>query len=351
VKKSALLGCGIWFCLILGSAYAQGPAAGVVLSRVNDGVVAEHAEMIGTLYFETAGHLSVEEGGRVLSVHFREGDKVKKGDVLLRLDSRVLETQLGLQRARLAQLDVRMEHSRKNLDRYTELFRKEATSEATYDELRFTYAGLEKEREAQLREIEILKIRLEKYEIRAPFDGLVLEKSVDVGDWSQPGQPFCRLGKLDELFVQVAVAESVVRFAEKGARLPVLLHAYAFEGTGVMEGIRPVADPKTKNVVLRLRFPYTGPLAENMSVTVRVPVSEKRAAILAPRDALVRSPGGDGVYVIEEGKALFMPVTVLTYEGRQMGLLANGLKSGMSVVVEGNERLRPGQAVSVRGER
>jgi multidrug efflux pump subunit AcrA (membrane-fusion protein) len=57
------------------------------------------------------------------------------------------------------------------------------------------------------------------------------------------------------------------------------------------------------------------------------------------------------VYVIEEGKALFMPVTVLTYEGRQMGLLANGLKSGMSVVVEGNERLRPGQAVSVRGER
>ena len=91
-------------------------------------------------------------------------------------------------------------------------------------------------------------------------------------------------------------------------------------------------------------------LAENMSATVFVSSSLKKQLFIIPRDALVKFQGKDFVYTIKEGKASILPVNIVTYLGDKIGVDNPYFEDGMSVVIEGNERLRPDQPVIVAGE-
>jgi len=325
------------------------PPAMVKTVKAIEGTRAAHAQMTGTLYFEKTSRVSPEEAGRVTVVNFSEGDRVAKGDILVRMDSQILETELALQKARLAQADIRIEKTKLNLNRHTLLFQKDVATKSGYDDLRLTHEEMKQERIALSRQVDILKIRLSKYIVKAPFDGIVLTKETEAGEWVQPGSLLCKLGALDALYAQVPVAEHLAGFTRTNDRLNLTLNAFNKEISGVVEGIRPMADPKTKNISLKLRLNYNGPMAVNMSVTVVVPVAPKRRLILLPRDALVQPRGKDTVYAIKENKAMALPVKVLYSNGDQIGVSAQGLKAGMVVVTQGNERLKPGQTVMIQG--
>lgn len=111
------------------SAIAQegGPPARVQTVAVRQEMKAATAEMTGTLYFERTSRVSPEVSSRITAVTFREGDRMQKGDVLIRLDTEILEKELALERARLAQVKIRLEKSKLNLDRQTRLFQSNAT--------------------------------------------------------------------------------------------------------------------------------------------------------------------------------------------------------------------------------
>ena len=94
-------------------------------------------------------------------------------------------------------------------------------------------------------------------------------------------------------------------------------------------------------------MPYHPGMIRNMSATVEVPSGESQLMLLLPRDALVRNGGADSVYTVENGKAKLVSVTVLTRRGDQAGVASPSLKSGMKVVVDGNDRLQPDQPVMV----
>ena len=92
-------------------------------------------------------------------------------------------------------------------------------------------------------------------------------------------------------------------------------------------------------------------VAENMSATVHVPTSEKKTLSMIPRDALIKFQGKDFVYTVKEGKAAILPINIVTYMGSMVGADNPYFVEGMAVVVEGNERLRPDQPVTVAGEK
>lgn len=329
-----------------GGSPAQPPA----LVRVETAVRASAAgttDLIGTLYFERISRVSPEEAARVTRVTFREGDRIRKGDVLIRLDSRILEKELALKKARLAQADIRARKTKRNLDRQTHLFKKNIAPESAYDDQRFDHEDRRQESIALSREIDILAIRLAKHVVKAPFDGIILEKQVEVGEWVRPGDQLCMLGAEDALFVQVPVAENLIRFTQAGDTLPVTLNAFNRNLDGVVEGIRPQADPKTKNISLKLRLEYKGPVAVNMSASVAVPVSGKKELVMIPRDALVQFQGMDMVFVADNGKARSLPVQVVYSSGARVGVSADGITPGMAVVTQGNERLQPGQPLQI----
>ena len=91
-------------------------------------------------------------------------------------------------------------------------------------------------------------------------------------------------------------------------------------------------------------------VAENMSATVYVPVSEKKTLKIIPRDAVVKFQGKDFIYTIKEDKAAMMPVHIVAYMGTEVGVDDPHIAADIPVVVDGNERLRPDQPVVIAGE-
>lgn len=341
--------------LALGCLYLTTPVqaeqerpATVRTAKVESGTAAATADFTGTLYFDRISRVSSEEASRIVRINFREGGRVKKGDILARLDTRILQQELVLEKARLEQVGIQLEKAAINLERQTLLFKNNATPESVYDEQRFAHEELQQEQVVLSRRVDILNIRLSKHIVRAPFDGIILEKLAALGEWAVPGTPLCVLAATDAIYIQVPVAETLLPYIPIGGTLPVILHASGRELTGVMEGIRPRADSRTKNISLKIKLDYAGQVAENMAATVTVPVSARKSVLMMPRDALVRNQGQDMVYIVENGKAAIRPVTLVYAREERIGVAAPGITPGMAVVIQGNERLRPGQAVAVQ---
>jgi len=118
---------------------------------------------------------------------------------------------------------------------------------------------------------------------------------------------------------------------------------------GTVKGFVPVADPKTKNVMVKIGVPYMPRVVENMSAIVLIPTSTPKQHTLVPRDALINSQGRDMIYTIKGGKAVPIPVTILAFTGEHVALNSAQIAPDMPVIVDGAQRLRPGQMVEVIG--
>ncbi len=341
--------------LITATAFAQGaPPALVKTAKVTEQNTAENSAFTGVLYFDRASSISTEVDGLVHEVRFREGDRVKAGDILINISTDFLDKDISLEKARIEQVSASIENKKKNLERYAKLLKSDAASAIDYDNIYFTHQELIKERESIRAGLSKIMLKKSKCAIKAPFDGLILEKSVEAGNWVTPGQTLCKLASSDDLFVKVSVAEKLARFVEKGDRVNVLINAYDEKLVGTVDGFLPMADEKTKNVSLKIRLGNLNaikvPVAENMSASVFVPVSEKKVLKIIPRDALIKFQGKDFVYTIKDGKAAIVPVHIVSYTGNDVGVDDAHVKDGMDVVVDGNERLKPDQPVTVAGE-
>ena len=324
-----------------------GPLTRVVTSQVVEKNVAETTQVVGTLFFDRVSNLSAEVSGLVNAVHVREGDRVKKGQVMFGLNTDFIDNEIASVQAGMAQVKVRLGRAEKSLDRYETLFQQQAVSEAEYDDIVLSREDLVRQTVMLDKQLALARLKKNKSLIRAPFDGVVIEKKTDIGDWVSPGIQLCVVGSIKDLFVKVPVSESLLTFAHKGETVPVSIDALGIKNTGTIDGIIPVADPQTRSVFVKVRLPEMDHPVLNMSATVSMPVGEKKNMLLIPRDALVNFNGQDMVYTVNQGKSAPIPVTILSYVGENVAVAPKGIVKGMPVVVDGNDRLRPGQGVEV----
>lgn len=327
------------------------PPAQVVIARISQQEVSENKAFVGVLYYDRVSQVSSEVSGLVASVKVREGSWVKKGTPLVALNTEILDKQSDLGKTKIAQLVLRLEHAEKNFNRLEKLFAQNGVSEKEYEDALYHHQDLLKEKQTLENGLAQLLIQKEKSLIKAPYDGIVLEKNVDSGDWVQQGKLLVRLGSSDDLMVRVAISENLLRFVTIGAEVPVTIQAFQQEMTGTIMGIDPTADPQTKNIFLKIKIPAQKLVAENMSASVLVPTSDKRLLSIMPRDALIKFQGNDFVYTIKDDKATIQPINIVTYAGAEIGADNPYFTVGMPVVVEGNERLRPDQPATIVGER
>jgi membrane fusion protein, multidrug efflux system len=334
----------------VGGTFAQppeAPPARVVLERVQEKMVAENTPVVGTLYFDRASSLAPEVAGVVQSVKAKAGDRVRHGDLLLTLNTDFTDKEIELVQTRIARIDIQMERADKDLKRFEVLYKEKAASEKAYDDLLFARRELDKQRGALDLELSLARLKKSKSTLRAPFDGIVLDKSVDAGTYVGPGTICFRLGSLQDLYVKVPVTENLVRYTRPGDAVDVTINALNTDLTGTLSGFLPVADAMTRNIMLKVKIAVPAQVAENMSATVRVAVSPPRMLKLVPRDALVSLQGKDFVYTVRDGKSAPVPVRILAYVGRKAAVESEPLAAGMQVVVDGAQRLRPDQPVQV----
>lgn len=322
------------------------PPAKVVVSDVTSGFIAPEVGFIGTVYYQEVSDVASEVSGLAEKVSFEEGQRVKKGDVLVVISSDLLEKSIQSAKANYEQVLPDIEKERKDLERAETLFREQLLSEQAYDEQRFKVTGLEKKALSLKAEVERLEVELSKKAVKSPFDGIIIKKHIETGEWLAPGTTVAVIGKDDFADVIAEVPESIVAYVKKGMDVRVITGGS--EMTGKVFSIVPKGDVLTRTIPVKVRIRNETGLVEGMEARLILPAGHKEKAMIVPRDAVITVFGNTVVFVAADSKAKMIPVKVAGYTGMNAGVHGEGLRAGMKVVIKGNERLKDGQPVNVQ---
>jgi RND family efflux transporter MFP subunit len=324
------------------------PPAVVEVAAIQTGSIVPEEAFIGTVFYEEVSDVATEMSGRVEEVRFEEGQHIKNNQILIKLGADILNQRLLATSATYEQVLSELEIARIEFERREKLFQSKAISEQSYDENRFRVKGLEKRAESLKAEVERIEIELQKKTIRAPFDGIVIKRHVDRGEWLAEGETVAVLAKDDVIDIVANVSERFIPFIQIGMQVNTTINGQEISGTVL--AVVPRGDVATRTFPVKIRTANTLALIEGMTAKVVLPVEKPRKSLLVPRDAVITVRGQTVIYAINDSKAQMIPVNVIGYQGLDAGIEGAGLADGMQVVVKGNERLRNGQMVSTLSE-
>ncbi len=336
----------VWCNFILfGMENNQMPPAKVVVSEVTSGTIIPEVEFVGTVYYPQVSNVASEVSGKVDRVNFEEGDRVKKGHILVKINSELLRKDIQTKKALHEQLLTDLDLAGRDFKRIEKLFREETVAEQVYDEHKFKVAGLGKKSVSIKAEIEKLNVELQKKIVRAPFDGVITKKLIDTGEWLSPGTPVATIARDDVVDVVFNVPMDVFSLISLGKSIHVKISGLKIPGKILT--VIPQGDIPTRTFPIKIRVDNSASLVAGMEAKVRLPRGNGKKTLVVERSAVVNVFGENAVFVCVDSHAKMIPVRVIEYGGMMAGIEASELEEGMKVVVKGNERLMDGQMVDM----
>ena len=302
---------------------------------------------VGSISPVQGAMVSTELPGIVAEVAFQSGAMVKKGDLLVRLDTSAEEAQLHS-----AQADLELAHA--DLERSRGLATRKVISKAELDasESKFKQKGAG---------VDQMRSMTAKKTLRAPFDAAAGIRQVNVGQMVNAGQQIVSLQSLDPVYVDFALPQQ--RLSDLSPGLDVRVRTDAFPGrefTGKLTAINSAVDVATRNVSLQATLPNPDHvLRPGMFAKVDVVLPAKEHVLVIPATAISYAPYGDSVFVIEKKKdaktkketQVIRQAFIRTGETRgDFVTVTNGLKAGEIVVSSGVFKLRNGMPVVINNE-
>jgi membrane fusion protein (multidrug efflux system) len=326
-----------------GKAPAQKPAAAkpfpptpVRAERAKIAPAIDVARAVGSLRADESVMIRPEIAGRVAKIAFAEGQRVKRGELLIALDDAEYRA-LVASSASQARLDAQ------RLARAEDLYKKKFISSQALDEQRSNYArSLAKQREDEA--------KLAKTLVTAPFPGVAGLRQVSEGAFVAAGTDIARLDKIDVIKLDFRVPETYLPRLASGQPLRVAVDAYPdAQYGGQIYAIEPSIDEQTRTVLVRARVGNPElQLRPGMFARVSLQLGVREQAVWIPEEAIVPRGRDSFVFRVVDGKA--QEIRVRT-GARKVGEVevVEGISAGDLVVTEGNHRLRPGAAVAVTG--
>ena len=300
----------------------------------------------GTLVAFRGVTVGSELPGAIREVSFDSGTFVRKGAVLVKLDTSTEEAQLASAKA-----DENL--ARLNYERAVEVRKGQANTPADLDAAEARY------KQAQAA-VATLQATIDKKSIRAPFDGRIAIRQVELGQVLAAGAPVASLQSVTPIYVEFSLPQQALARLKAGQ--PVHLHTDTFPGatwSGKVSTINTEVDVATRNVKVRATVPNDdGRLRPGMFTNVEVLAPEQVPVLLIPSTAAIYAPYGDSVFVLEQkkgadGKEQLVAQQRFVRLGERRGDLVaveTGLKAGETVVSSGAFKLRSGGAVVVRND-
>jgi multidrug efflux system membrane fusion protein len=295
--------------------------------------------------------------GTVQAIRFTAGQDVRKGQVLVELDSRQIEAQLAQARANLARDQANLAKARADLARYVDLAAKRFVAQSAVDGYRAALEAAEASVAFDQAGVEFARVQLDHTRIRAPFDGTTGAVQVFAGGNVKANDTLIvTVNQLQPILVAFPVPEAQLSgLRELAAKGPVAVKGQPKDsGQAARDGqlvfIDNAIDPTTGTIVLKARFdnraqPWTPGQFVNVSLVARV----IRDAVTVPIEAIQMGPSGNIVFVVRDGKVEVRPVGRFTAAG-PYAVLGDGFKPGEKLVVDGQLRLSGGATVRERGE-
>ena len=313
------------------SAMAQ-EAPLVEVAEPQRALVRDELVTFGSLRSDESVMIRPEVEGRVATLHFQEGQAVKGGDLLISLDD-------AIARAELAQAQANLDLAEKSYQRAKMLFSRGASNAQAQDE------SLSQEQAARA-SLALAQARLDKTQIRAPYDGTLGLRLVSVGDYLSAGQDMVNLEVLDPLKVDFRVPQKAVSQVSIGQTVELSLDAYPGERfRGAIIALNPRLDEVGRSQAIRAQVPNQDHrLKPGQFVKVSVILAERPQALLIPEEAVM--PLGQQLFVnlVVDGKVERRPIKI-GQRLRGKAEVREGLQGNEQVITAGWQKVSPGLEV------
>jgi membrane fusion protein (multidrug efflux system) len=256
-------------------------------------VPADMSELIystGSLIPDEEVELSFEASGKVVGIFFSEGTRVKKGQMLAKINDRPLQAQLLKLQAQLKLVQEREFRQRQLLDR-------DAISKESYDQVVTELQSLEAD-------IMLVQARISETELRAPFDGIVGLRLISEGAFATTQTKIVRLVKISPLKVEFSIPERYAGEVSPGFPISFVIDGIPQTFKANVYAVDPKVDVNTRTIIVRAMYPNLNEeLKPGRFASVRALLSQISNTISIPSQAVIPEMSGEKVFVIRNGKA------------------------------------------------
>lgn len=345
--RNCLLHCLVMTLLMTVApvAMAQGgmPPANVRVAIAATELLAPVTLVPGTVVSRDDARLSAEVTGRLMMVA-DVGTVAKKGDVIAEIEDTAIKLRRDEQQAEVERAQARLKFLEGEEGRYVRLAESNLAAATKLDETRSDRDVARGDLSVAKSRLAQIKDQLARTRIRAPFDGIVVERLMMPGERIDTGSGVVRIVDQQSLEVIARAPLEYYRYLQPGQELE--LRVGEMIDSGKVRTVVAVGSENTHQFELRVD------IASNLypvgqTLRVAVPTSNVRDALVVPRDALVLRPGGVTVFVLDqENKSSQVSVTTGIGTGDKIEVIGE-ISDGDTVVVRGNERLRAGQTVNI----
>lgn len=287
------------------------PAQPVEVVSVTRRDLVESLSLVGSLAPNETAQIRAEISGQVRAVRFNEGEPVTRGQVLLQLDDAEI-------RAQLAQAEARFRLTELNLRRSEDLTQARSMSPAEADRVRSEYTSAEAE-------LQLLRVRLDKMEIKAPFDGIAGARNVSPGDYVTAATIITTIDDLSRLKVDFQIPERFVARVAPGSKFSIRAQTPLggeVRSEGEVYFVSSIIDRATRaSQVKGYLAKESAGLKPGMFANIDIVLQVRRGALTVPEGAILTTPGGPQVIAVRDrdgaNVAEFVPV--------KLGLRERGL--------------------------
>jgi multidrug efflux system membrane fusion protein len=295
--------------------------------------------------------------GVLNQAHFKEGQNVKKGQLLFTIDPRPFETAVKQAEANLARDTAQLQNAREQARRYAELVKKNYVSREQYDQIRTNADALESVVEADKAALENARVQLSYCYIYSPIDGQVGTLLVNEGNLVRVNDaaPLVVINQVTPIYVTFSVPEQHLGDIKRhmaGGKLVVEARFGSDEGrpeSGVLSFVDNAVDRVTGTIKLKADFKNPARrLWPGQFINVALTLATRSDAIVIPSEAVQVGQEGQYVFVVKADKSVEVRPVVLSHTSEGDAIIAKGLAAGEQVVREGQFLLGPGSIVDIR---
>lgn len=317
------------------------PTIAAEVGKVTRGTIADDLVVRGTISALPNEDVKVSAlvGGRVDAVTVAEGDSVREGQVVARIDTRTIQDQQKQAEAARQQAAAQLENARLNLQRNEQLFTRGIAAGKEVEDARTAVAQAQAAFDQATAALNTVGLQLDRAEVRSPLAGQVVKRMVSVGEQvdGTASQPIVEIANIERVELGANVPSEQLSRIAVGERVVISTDAYperSFEGRIV--AIAPAVDPATNTALVRMRVDNAERLLKvGMFAEARVRLAEHTDALLVPAAALSRDEdSGAAVYLVNGDTATRTPVKTGLEQDGQVEVL-NGVEEAQSILTTG----------------
>lgn len=320
----------------------------VRVAIVEKKTISDRISLVGTTEAIAGSTVAAEVSGVVEYYPVKEGDFVKKGQLLVRLRSTDSEIRLKGAIAAREKTRANLQNAEKELARFSRLKDADSIAARKYDEALYNHNSILQEFLQSKSEVKRLYYEIKQKEVFAPFSGFIVKEYAQIGEWINRGGPVVAILDLGQIRISVDVPERYAVMLSPQSKVSIIVKSISNDPLlGRIYAVLPQGDQNSRTFPVRINLPNPDlKIKSGMEATVTFNLPGLESALLVPKDAVVVEGNKRLIFSVTDGKAMPVYVKVIGYYDGNAAVKGD-LKPGDQVVIRGNERLRLGQTVRI----